>query len=40
MKKFQISKYDPVFKTEDGKYIEDDWTSVSDIDKIFDGKLY
>ena len=39
MKKFQISKYDPVFKTEDGKYIKDDWTSVSDIDKIFDGKI-
>ncbi|MBS9464380.1 hypothetical protein KIM67_18305 [Flagellimonas sp. 389] len=39
MKKFQISKYNPVFKTEDGKYIKDDWTSVSDIDKIFDGKL-
>ena len=39
MKKFQISKYDPVFKTEDGKYIKDDWNSVSDIDKIFDGQI-
>ena len=39
MKKFQISKSDPVFKTEDGKYIKDDWNSVSDIDKIFDGQI-
>ncbi|AZQ57274.1 hypothetical protein EJ994_17340 [Maribacter sp. MJ134] len=39
MTKFQISKYDPAFKTEEGKYLKDDWTSISDIGKIYDGKL-
>jgi hypothetical protein len=40
MKQLQISKYDPVFRTEDGEYIKDDWTSVSDIGKIYGGKLF
>ena len=40
MKQFQISKYDPAYRTEDGEYVKDDWTSVSDIGNIFNGKLF
>lgn len=40
MKKFQVSKYDPAFRAVDGKYLKDEWTSVSDIGKIFNGKLF
>ena len=40
MKTFQITKYHPQYRTEDGKYLKNEWTSVSDIDTIFvDGML-
>lgn len=39
MLQFQISKYNPSLKTEAGKLLKDDWTAVSDIGKIFSGKL-
>lgn len=38
MKKYNISKYNPELKDRDGKYLKDDWTAISDIGKIFDGK--
>lgn len=36
IKTFEISKYNPEFKTKDGKYLKNEWTSISDIGKLFD----
>lgn len=35
MKEYRISKYDPQFRV-NGAYQKNEWTSVSDIGKVFD----
>ena len=37
MKTYRISKYDPTKRAENGVYLLDEWTSISDIGKIFPG---
>ena len=39
MKKYNISKYNPEFKDDLGRYLKEDWTAVSDIGKAFDGMV-
>lgn len=39
MKKYNISKYNPEFKDNYGRYLKEDWTAISDIGKVFDGKV-
>ncbi|TLG76692.1 hypothetical protein [Culicoidibacter larvae] len=36
IKEYTICKYDPQSRNEHGTYIKDEWTSVSDIGKLFD----
>jgi hypothetical protein len=36
---YRISKYDPAFRDEDGRYLRDEWTSVTDIGQSFDGVM-
>lgn len=36
---FRITKYNPKYRNELGHYTMNDWTSFSDIGKLFDGKL-
>ncbi len=38
MKKYRISKYNPIFRTEEGIYEKEEWTSYYDIGKIIAGK--
>jgi len=38
MYKYRISKYDPLFRAANGRYLKEDWISISDIGKTFDGK--
>jgi len=35
--KYRISKYNPKYRI-DGKYVLDDWTSINDVGRFFDGK--
>ncbi len=35
-----VTKYDPAFRDENGYYTKDDWTSRSDIGKIYDGRSF
>jgi hypothetical protein len=37
MIEFRITKYNPAFRAANGAYQGDDWTSISDIGKIFNG---
>lgn len=37
MHKYRISKYNPLFRDEDGSYQKNEWTAISDIGKCFDG---
>lgn len=37
---YRISKYNPLFRTENGYYLNDEWTSYSDIGKIFYNKVF
>ena len=39
MNSWRISKYNPAFRNERGAYLKDEWTSVSDIGKSFDGEV-
>lgn len=39
MNKYRISKYNPSYRGSTGRYSKEDWTAISDIGKIFDGKL-
>lgn len=39
MRTFQLSKFNPEFRTKDGKYLKNEWTSISDIGQIFDDGL-
>jgi len=36
--KYRITKYDPKNRNENGAYLLDDWTAISDIGKVFSGK--
>ena len=38
MKEYRITKYNPIFRNEEGHYLKDEWTEVSDVGKIFNGK--
>lgn len=37
MYKYRITKYNPLFRNSAGEYLEEDWTAISDIGKIFNG---
>jgi hypothetical protein len=37
MKSWRITKYNPAFRDERGAYLKDEWTSVSDVGKPYDG---
>jgi hypothetical protein len=38
MYKYNISKYNPAFRDERGRYMKEDWTAISDVGKTFDGR--
>lgn len=40
MKKFRITKYNPQLRDMQGRYCHNEWTSVSDIGKVYAGKLF
>lgn len=40
MKKYNISKYNPEFKDNQGRYLKEDWTAISDIGKVYNGKIF
>ncbi len=40
MYKYRISKYNPIFRNSAGKYMNDEWTSISDIGKIYNNKKF
>lgn len=35
---WRITKYNPAFRDESGAYLKDDWTSISEVGNLFDGK--
>ena len=37
--KYRVTKYDPKKRNENGHYQADEWTSISDIGKVFSNKL-
>ncbi len=37
MLEFRVTKYNPALRAPDGAYLRDDWTSVSDIGRTFNG---
>lgn len=36
MKKYRIAKYPPMYRNEDGAYTKEEWTSYSDIGKVYE----
>lgn len=40
MKTYRITKYDPDNRDENGRYLVDEWTSISDIGKEYNGKVF
>jgi hypothetical protein len=38
MYKYNISKYNPAFRDNNWRYMKEDWSSISDVGKTFDGK--
>lgn len=38
MYKYRITKYNPQFRNDEGIYLKEDWTAISDIGKVFNGK--
>src|SRR3990167_6936831 len=36
---YRVTKYNPLFRNENGAYQKDEWTSYSDIGKVFDGQV-
>lgn len=40
MKKYRISKYNPCNRDEQGRYIINEWTSYSDIGKLYNRKIF
>lgn len=39
MKQYRVTKYNPAFRI-DGKYTRNEWTSISDIGKNYDGETF
>jgi hypothetical protein len=39
MFEFRVTKYDPTYRDANGAYIWDEWTSVSDIGRVFGGVI-
>ena len=39
MKQYRVTKYNPIFRGSDGAYLRSEWTSVSDIGKLFAGEV-
>lgn len=39
MYKYRITKYNPLFREANGRYTKEDWTSISDIGKKFEGNV-
>ncbi|MGA9773986.1 MAG: hypothetical protein WBV94_33455 [Blastocatellia bacterium] len=37
---WRITKYNPKYRAENGAYLKDDWTSISDIGQEFDGRVF
>lgn len=40
MKKYRISKYNPLLRDENGYYLIEEWSSYNDIGKIFNNKVF
>lgn len=40
MKQVRISKYNPIYRNGEGKYDIEDWTSISDVGKVYDGNVF
>lgn len=38
MYKYRVTKYNPSFRDDEGLYLKEDWTAISDIGKTFDGE--
>jgi hypothetical protein len=38
--KLSITKYNPIDRNSEGIYLKEEWTSISDIGKFFDGNLF
>jgi hypothetical protein len=38
MKEYRITKYNPIFRNKEGQYLKDEWTDVSDVGKIINGR--
>lgn len=36
---WRITKYNPAFRNENGAYLKDEWTSISDVGESFDSKI-
>lgn len=36
---YSITKYNPVFRDSSGRYLNDEWTAISDINKTFNGEI-
>jgi hypothetical protein len=36
---WRITKYNPAFRNEQGAYLKDEWTSISEVGDSFDGKI-
>ena len=36
--KYRITKYNPLFRNDEGRYLVEDWIAVSDIGSVFNGK--
>ena len=39
LRNYRITKYNPIYRTSEG-YTKDEWTSCSDVGKIYDGKIF
>lgn len=39
MYKYEITKYNPIFRDENRRYLKEDWTAIGDIGKSFGGEL-
>lgn len=39
MRHFRVTKYDPAFRNERGVYTRNEWTSLSDVGRVCNGKL-
>ncbi len=40
MRQLRVTKYDPAFRNENGAYTRNEWTSLADLGRQFDGRLF